>query len=107
MIKGVYSIRDVKVGFLAPVLEDNDVLAIRNFEHSVINTGGLLGSHPEDFFLCRLGWFDTSTGEFSRVHPDDSENVTPPGGFSICKAIDAILRNINSTQSLKEALKIG
>lgn len=63
MIFGVYSIRDMKSGFLAPSVEVNDAVAQRNFEHAVLNSEqSLFFSHPEDYVLMKIGEMDSDKG---------------------------------------------
>lgn len=62
MIFGVYSIRDVKSGFMTPTVEVNDAIALRNFAHAVQNTDSVLFTHFKDFALYKLGTFDSETG---------------------------------------------
>lgn len=65
MIFGVYSIRDVKTGFLSPTFEVNDQVAKRNFEYAVLNSEhSLFFTHPEDYSFYRLGSFNSETGRF-------------------------------------------
>lgn len=63
MTLGVYVIRDVRTGFLTPTTDMNDVAAMRNFEHAMMQSGSLINSHPEDYALCRIGRFNNETGE--------------------------------------------
>uniref|UniRef100_A0AAU8B1E1 Nonstructural protein n=2 Tax=unclassified Microvirus TaxID=338099 RepID=A0AAU8B1E1_9VIRU len=58
----MYSIRDVKTGFMTPALETNDAVAIRNFQHAVMNSDSVLFSHAKDFALYSVGSFDSETG---------------------------------------------
>lgn len=58
----VYSIRDSKTGFLSPTFEINDVVAMRNFEHAVVNSDSVLFTHARDFDLFKIGTFDSDTG---------------------------------------------
>lgn len=58
----VYSIRDVKTGFLSPTFEINDAVAMRNFEHAIQNSDSILFSHAADFSLFRIGTFDSDSG---------------------------------------------
>ncbi|UPW41974.1 nonstructural protein [Dipodfec virus RodF1_52] len=67
MIYNVYCIRDLKVGFLSPVLELSDDIARRNFEHSFGISGTLYDTHPEDFDLCRVATFDSERGVFKSL----------------------------------------
>lgn len=66
---GIYSIRDMKTGFLPPTVDVNALSAMRNFEHACYNSDSLFFSHPEDYSLFALGTFDTDTG---RICPDDN-----------------------------------
>lgn len=62
MVLGIYAIRDVKVGFLTPTVEQNERVAIRNFSHAVANSQSVLSSYAKDFALYRLGTYDNDTG---------------------------------------------
>lgn len=62
MTYGLYSIKDAKTGFMTPTIDQNDLSALRNFEHAVNRSDSLLNSHPNDFTLCRLASFDTDSG---------------------------------------------
>ena len=63
---GVYSIRDVKSGFMSPTLEQSDVMAARNFESAIMSSKeGLFTTHAEDFILYKIGEFDSETGVVS------------------------------------------
>lgn len=61
MILGVYAMRDVHTGFMTPTVEQNDAVAMRNFEHAVLS-GGVLATHSADFALCRIGSYNTDDG---------------------------------------------
>ncbi len=63
MLFGLYSIRDVKSGFMTPVVEENDAVALRNFSHAVQNSDSVLFTHFKDFALYKVGMFDNETGE--------------------------------------------
>lgn len=77
MIYSIYSIRDLKTGFLQPTLDINDASAIRNFEHAVLqNEDSLFFSHPEDYSLFYLGSFDSETGEILAQDVDRTELVS-------------------------------
>uniref|UniRef100_A0AAU8B1X4 Nonstructural protein n=1 Tax=Dulem virus 129 TaxID=3145606 RepID=A0AAU8B1X4_9VIRU len=70
MVFSVYSIRDFKSGFLAPTVEVNDAVAIRNFEHAVLNSEqSLFFSHPEDYALYLIGAYDADRGVLTPVSP--------------------------------------
>lgn len=65
----VYSVRDVRTGFLTPTVEVSDQVAKRNFEHAIASGPSLFTSHPEDYSLWCIGAFDTDSGEISSVIP--------------------------------------
>lgn len=69
MIYGLYSIRDVKTGFMTPVMEANDQAAQRNFYHSVQNSEGILYTFSQDFTLYRIADFDAETGKITPLVP--------------------------------------
>ena len=60
---GIYAIRDSKIGFLPLTVDINDASAMRNFEHASMQESSLFFSHRADYDLCRLGSYDTDTGE--------------------------------------------
>lgn len=66
---GLYSIRDVKTGFMTPVMEVNDAAATRNFYHSVQNSEGILFTFAQDFTLYRIADFDAETGRIVPLVP--------------------------------------
>lgn len=65
----IYSIRDAKVGFMTPTLDQNDAAAARNFEHAILNADSLMNSHPADYSLYRIGDFDTESGAITGCMP--------------------------------------
>lgn len=69
MIYGLYSIRDVKTGFMTPVMEVNDAAATRNFYHSVQNSEGILYTFAQDFFLYRIAEFNAETAQVVPLVP--------------------------------------
>lgn len=66
---GLYSIRDVKTGFMTPVMEANDSAAARNFFHSVVRSDGIFSSYAQDFSLYRIADFDVDSGTVVPVTP--------------------------------------
>lgn len=66
---GVYSIQDMKTGYLSPTFEMNDAVAMRNFEHAVQNGESILFSHANDFRLMKIGTFDSDTGALDSCLP--------------------------------------
>lgn len=66
---GMYAIRDVKTGFLAPTLDMNDEAAIRNFEHACMRADSLFFTHAADYSLYRIGTYIAETGEIEVIYP--------------------------------------
>lgn len=63
MIKSVCCIKDCKVGFMSPIVRENENVAIRDF--SIMVNGdkdNMLSVCPNDFELYLLGTFDTNSG---------------------------------------------
>lgn len=71
MKQRLYSIRDNKVGFMQPVIRQNDAVAIRDFVATISLSGSdsMLKLCPEDFDLFYVGTFDDETGELEHVIP--------------------------------------
>lgn len=69
MIYGVYSIRDVKTGFMSPAVDVNDDAAARNFYHSISVSEGILFTCSSDFDLYKIATFDTYHGELFALNP--------------------------------------
>lgn len=60
---GVYSVRDVKTGFMTPTIDQSDNSAARNFDSAIMSaSSGLFATHSEDFMLYKIGEFDSDTG---------------------------------------------
>lgn len=75
----LYSIRDVKAEtFDTPFPAAKDVVAVRMFSDLVNRKDNLIGQHPEDFELYRLGFFDPATGCLFRDPESASEYVKSP-----------------------------
>lgn len=71
MIYGVYAVRDVKMGFAQPLLDNNDETAIRNFSSQCKSAqmNPTLFYAPEDFSLYKIGEYDTDTAKLSAITP--------------------------------------
>lgn len=65
----VFSVRDSKVGFMPPVVDQSEASAIRNFKYAMSNHDSLMGFAPKDFDLYLVAYFDSDSGRFSRVDP--------------------------------------
>lgn len=59
---GVYSIRDSKVGFTPPVVDQSDQSAIRGFGFAINNPENIMNFSPKDFDLYKVGEFDSEKG---------------------------------------------
>lgn len=62
MILNLYSVRDVKTGFLSLTSDYNDASAMRNFAHACMQKSSLMFTHPRDYELYNVGQFDNDTG---------------------------------------------
>lgn len=62
MIKKIFAIKDAKQGFTNVVVENNQLMMLRNMEQAVNDENTLLNKYPQDFSLYCLGDFDTDTG---------------------------------------------
>lgn len=69
MVFNVYSIRDVKTGFMTPSIDPSDEAAARNFQHAIWNSTGVIHSFAPDFSLYRIGVFDSDAGTISPIQP--------------------------------------
>lgn len=65
---GIYSVRDVNVGFNQPFLDPTDASAKRGFAYACLNTD-MMGFAPKDFDLYKVGEFDTDTAEIKPIFP--------------------------------------
>lgn len=67
MIFGIYSVRDSLSGFMTPVIEQNDAIALRNFSMACqlypdASGHSLMKWKPDDFSFFKLGEFDSDSG---------------------------------------------
>lgn len=72
MILSVYAVRDDLSGFLTPTFEQNDAIAMRNFQmatDSARRDSTLLGFRPSDFTLYKIATFDSDSGVISPLMP--------------------------------------
>lgn len=65
----VYSVRDVKTGWLPPTYDISDISAQRNFAFAVNNESSIMSFAPSDFSLYCIGVFDTDSGEIEGCVP--------------------------------------
>lgn len=75
--KRLYGVKDLKEGICEVFLQSNDGVAIRNFAETPKNTNTMIGKHPEDFELWKLGNIDTETGAFT----DDLRKLAKAADF--------------------------
>lgn len=71
---GIYSIRDRLTGFMSPVLEQSDPVALRNFRMACDvqkRDSSVIAHDPVDFELYRFGDFDSISGHFDLLEIPD------------------------------------
>lgn len=68
---GIYSIRDIRTGFLNIAIDVNNSSAERNFRHACKNPDSLMHSHSSDYALFKIGEFDSDTGIIEETCPID------------------------------------
>lgn len=81
MVKNMYSILDVNVGYGMPLMQDNDAVAMRNFENACSDKSSVFATHSSDFSLWCIGTFDSDTGVLESCLPR-----------KICNAYDFVSR---------------
>lgn len=67
----IYAMRDALTGFMTPVFEVNDQVAIRNFAVAVHSAGSnsALSTHMQHFSLYRIGSYDHASGAITPELP--------------------------------------
>lgn len=64
MKNGIYTIRDTKLGSSVQIFPAaNDLTAMRQFQDIVNATGNVVNSHPEDYTLHHIGFWNDDTDE--------------------------------------------
>lgn len=64
----LFAIRDFLTGFLAPLMEQNEQVAIRNWVYAVNNAEqSQFFIHPKDYCLYYIGEYDLETGRISAL----------------------------------------
>lgn len=64
----MYAVRDVHVGFNAPLTDINDNTAKRSFAYSVNNgSDSLMNFAPKDYDLYKIAEFDTESGHIESL----------------------------------------
>lgn len=74
MIKGLYCVRDYKVGYTAVITDENDSVARRALKMA-LSPDTLMYNNPKDFALFKVGEFDTDTGIITPCEPTLIEEV--------------------------------
>ena len=61
----IYSVKDVKMGFMTPIYQKNDAVAVRDLSNVVNDKTNktFISENYEDVELYKLGEFDEETGE--------------------------------------------
>lgn len=80
MIYPICAMRDEKVGFLAPTVEQNTEVAIRSFAQMCRDAKTVVNFAPGDFVLYKIGDFDTDTGELIPCAPERLVDGVQIGG---------------------------
>lgn len=70
MTKRLYAIRDKLTGFFPPLVEDNDAVAMRNFERALLKENTDTPGMADDFSLWLVGYFRTEDGCIESVEPE-------------------------------------
>lgn len=66
----IYSVRDLKAECFTSIFTfKTDAEAIRAFGDSAKSNQTLLGQHPEDFQLCKVGFFNLNDGSIQPCAP--------------------------------------
>ena len=81
MIYNFYSVYDVNMGYNPPVVQENDAVAMRNFENACCDKSSVWYTHCADFSLMCIGSFDSSSGEIIAADPK-----------KVCAASDFVAR---------------
>ena len=69
MIYGLYAIKDEKIGFLQVMQDNNDLTALRNFQHAMTRKDTMYNDFKQDFKLYKVGEFDSVDGCISSCDP--------------------------------------
>lgn len=66
----IYSIKDVKIGFMNPFYQNSTDVAKRSFKNAVADKRGNLWTIKDDLELWKLGSFDENTGALTPETPE-------------------------------------
>lgn len=70
MIYPIFSYRDNKVGFGAPIIDQNEAAGVRGFSYAVNAHEGIMNFSPADFDLYKIGTFDSEKGVIEAITPE-------------------------------------
>lgn len=77
----VFSVRDLKASaYMQPFFMQKIGQAMRAFGDTVQDGKSVLGKHPEDFELFKIGEFDDESGELKTMKP---EYIARAGDFVV------------------------
>lgn len=68
MIYNLYAIRDLKGGYLAPFVAQNDAIAVRNISNAIQDERTELSKIYEDCELYNIGQYNTDNGDIITGH---------------------------------------
>lgn len=72
MVKGIYSIKDLKADYFNMPFESvDDTSALRQFINMCKNEESNLNKFSSEFALFRIALFDNKTGKFTQDSPPD------------------------------------
>lgn len=99
MLKGVYSIRDIKASeYLGLVLFGTVAEAQRFFLLTITDRRGTMWKFPKDYAIHEVGTYDVQTGVVSRREPVPAD-VTPYSAvdsfLAFCTSIEKAMENAN------------
>lgn len=66
----VYAYRDASFGFGSPIVEQNELTAVRGFKFAISGKDGIMNFSPQDFDLYRIGSYDNDKGEMIPEMPE-------------------------------------
>lgn len=70
MMKPMYCVRDLKIGFLPPFTDVNDEAATRGFQYAMNKPDTLEFTNIDDYQLFKVGEYDTETGIIKPITPE-------------------------------------
>lgn len=76
----IFAMKDRKVGFLTPMVDQNVPSAVRNFKFAISRPDSVMKIQPDDFSLYQIGDYDTDCGVITPMDPQfivDAISVMP------------------------------